>query len=152
MIHVLRTDSNHPDFVALVAQLDAYLAKTDGEEHAFYHQFNKIDQLKQVVLVYENDQAIACGAIKEFDNDAMEVKRMYTVPNGRGKGAATQVLAELESWASELGYSKCVLETGKRQAEAIGLYKKNNYIPIPNYGQYEGMDNSVCFEKAMKAS
>jgi len=79
----------------------------------------------------------------------MEMKRMYTVPAFRGKGIATMVLRELEKWAAELSYMKCVLETGKRQPEAIDLYKKNGYKIIPNYGQYIGVENSVCFEKSV---
>jgi GNAT superfamily N-acetyltransferase len=80
----------------------------------------------------------------------MEVKRMFTLPECRGKGVATKVLDELEKWATELGYKKCILETGKRQPEAIALYKKNGYKRISNYGQYVAMENSVCFEKEMK--
>jgi GNAT superfamily N-acetyltransferase len=72
---------------------------------------------------------------------------MYTRPGARGKGIASLVLAELERWAGELSYGRCVLETGKRQPEAIALYKKRGYTSIPNYGQYIGVDNSVCFEK-----
>ena len=72
---------------------------------------------------------------------------MYTLPESRGKGIATKVLIELENWAAELSYEKCILETGKRQPEAIRLYTKNRYKLIPNYGQYVNMDNSVCFEK-----
>jgi ribosomal protein S18 acetylase RimI-like enzyme len=59
-------------------------------------------------------------------------------------------LGELEPWATELAYENCLLETGKRQPEAIGLYKKNGYKLIPNYGQYAEMGNSVCFEKSLK--
>jgi len=79
----------------------------------------------------------------------MEVKRMYVLPQHRGKGLATRILTGLESWAKELSYQKCILETGKRQPEAIALYTKNGYIVIPNYGQYKGIENSVCFEKVL---
>jgi len=81
----------------------------------------------------------------------MEVKRMYTLPESRGKGISSKVLGELEKWATELSCKKCILETGKKQPEAIGLYKKNGYEVIPNYGQYAGIENSVCFEKDLKA-
>jgi len=144
-----RTSSNHPDFTALVKQLDAYLAEKDGSEHSFYAQYNKVDAIKHVILAYENQEPVGCGAIKEFSPNAMEVKRMYTAPSGRQKGVASQILSELEKWASELGYEKCVLETGKRQVEAIALYKKNGYKIISNYGQYIGIENSVCFEKSL---
>lgn len=150
MIKLIRTDSQNPDFIALVKYLDAELAERDGSDHSFYGQFNTIDKIKHAVVAYDNDQPIGCGAIKEYASDTMEVKRMYTSPGGRGKGIATTVLTELETWAAELSYERCILETGKRNPEAIALYKKSGYTLIPNYGQYAGVENSVCFEKELK--
>jgi putative acetyltransferase len=147
MIELIRTNSDNKDFIELVKKLDAYLAIIDGEEHSFYHQFNKIDKIKHAVVAYEDGVSVACGAIKEFIPNAMEVKRMYTLPEHRGKGIASKVLHELEKWAAELGYEKCMLETGKRQTDAVQLYEKAGYKLIPNYGQYTGVENSVCFEK-----
>lgn len=149
MIKIVRTNSKNQDFIKLVKQLDAYLKITDGDEHEFYNQFNSIDVLKYVVVCYFDDVAIGCGAIKKFDDDSMEVKRMFVSPNYRGKGIAQNILEELEIWAKELGYKKCVLETGKRQVEAVKFYHKCDYTVIPNYGQYQGMENSVCFEKLL---
>ena len=149
MIKISRTNSGNPDFVELVRLLDADLARRDGAEHSFYAQFNKIDNIKHVVLAYEGDKPAGCGAIKEYAIDSMEVKRMYTRPESRGKGIATMILRELERWTLELSFTKCVLETGKKQPEAIGLYSKNGYRVIANYGQYAGVENSVCFEKEL---
>ena len=149
MITLLRTDSGHPDFIALVKLLDAELAVRDGNEHAFYHQFNQIDMIKHAVVLFEDNRPVSIGAIKEIAPDAMEVKRMYTLPEHRGKKLAVAVLTELEKWAAELGYKKCMLETGKKQPEAIALYTKCGYSIIPNYGQYIGIENSVCFEKSV---
>jgi len=149
MIKLLRTDSGHHDFVDLVKLLDAELALRDGEDHAFYDQYNSINQIKFAVVAFENDHPTGCGAIKEITKEAMEVKRMYVKPQARSRGLATLILRELESWAKELGYTACVLETGKKQPEAIGLYQKNGYVQIPNYGQYLGIENSLCFEKKL---
>ncbi|MET7258585.1 GNAT family N-acetyltransferase [Dyadobacter fermentans] len=149
MIILRRTDSDDPDFKALVKLLDADLAERDGADHGFYAQFNKIDKIRHAVVCYENNQPIGCGAIKAFSEEAMEVKRMYVSPDGRKKGIATRVLTELETWANELGYVRCVLETGKRQPEAIALYEKNGYQRTENYGQYVGVENSVCFAKVL---
>ena len=150
MIRVLRTNSENLNFVELVKYLDAELAERDGNEHAFYAQFNKIDQIKYVIVAYENDQPVSCGAIKQYAPNIAEIKRMYTLPEYRGKGMASRVLTELEQWAVELSCEKCILETGKRQPEAIRLYEKNGYTLIPNFGQYAGKDNSLCFEKVIK--
>ena len=150
IIKVKRTDSGNPDFIELVKHLDADLAIRDGAEHSFYDAFNKIDQIKYVIVLYENDQPLSCGAIKEYAPKVMEVKRMYTSPGSRGKDLAGLVLKELENWAAEMSYENCILETGKKQPEAIRLYKKNGYQLIPNYGQYAGIENSVCFEKKIK--
>lgn len=147
---IIRTDSNHRDFIELVKHLDADLAERDGTDHSFYAQFNTIDKIKYVVIAYENDKPIACGALKAYSSGSMEIKRMYTSPDSRGKGVASKVLDELEIWATELHCERCILETGKRQPEAIALYQKNGYSIIPNYGQYEGIENSVCFEKRLK--
>jgi putative acetyltransferase len=92
---------------------------------------------------------VGCGAIKEYEENVMEVKRMFVPLEKRGKGIASIVLGELESWAKELGYQKCILETGKKQPEAIRLYQKNNYATIKNYGQYADVVSSVCFEKLL---
>ncbi|MGB5553394.1 MAG: GNAT family N-acetyltransferase [Flavobacteriaceae bacterium] len=149
MTLIVRTNSDNEAFKRLVAQLDSDLAERDGDEHAFYDQFNKITSIKHALIVFEDNIAVGCGAIKDFEANAMEVKRMFVIPQFRGKGLATKILSELEAWAKELTYHKCVLETGKRQPEAIALYKKNGYRVIPNYGQYKGVENSVCFEKLL---
>ncbi len=146
---IIKTDSKNPDFINLVKELDAYLKITDGDEHGFYNQFNHIDVLKNVVVAYKNNLAIGCGAIKHFDANTMEIKRMYVIPTYRGLDVALDLMNALETWTKELGYKKCVLETGKRQIEAVKFYHKCNYKVIPNYGQYKQMENSICFEKKL---
>lgn len=149
MIKVVRTNSKNKDFLKLVELLNADLALRDGEDHSFYSQFNKVDSLKQVVVAYEDGLALACGAMKSTASETMEIKRMFVVPSSRGRGIAHKILSALESWAKELSYGVCVLETGKRQPEAIKLYQRNGYNRTQNYGQYIGVDNSLCFKKEL---
>ncbi len=151
MITTKRTDSSDNDFGELVKALDKDLAIRDGADHSFYAQFNKIDLIKHAVVAYDGTQPVGCGAVKPFSEDTMEVKRMYVPSNRRGQGIASIVLKELEIWCLEMDYMKCVLETGKKQPEAIELYKKNGYRIIPNFGQYKNVENSVCFEKLLSA-
>lgn len=146
---ILRTTSENLVFQKLVKQLDAYLAIMDGDEHSFYDQYNKIDLLKNCIVIFEDETAVACGAIKAFDEQSMEIKRMFTLPEMRGKGIASKILNQLENWTKELGFSKTILETGIKQTEAIALYEKCGYKKIPNYGQYSGIENSVCYEKSL---
>lgn len=150
MIVIVRTNSDNADFRTLVTLLDAELQVRDGEEHVFYAQFNKIDSLSEVVVAYSGNAAIGCGAIKAYAERTAEIKRMFVKEGSRGKGVAGKILCELETWATELGFDECILETGFKQPEAIALYKKSGYEAIPNYGQYIGVENSVCMRKKIR--
>jgi putative acetyltransferase len=147
MISLIRTDSENADFIELVSLLDAELRIRDGEEHLFYAQFNKITAIKEVVVAYLDGKAVACGAIRAYENQTTEVKRMFVREENRCQGIAGKVLAELETWAKELNFKECILETGIKQPEAIALYKKSGYEVIPSYGQYVSVENSVCMKK-----
>lgn len=150
MISIKRTTSDNEHFGALVSQLDAYLKIMDGDDHAFYAQFNKTNLLKNAVICFDDNIAIGIGAYKEFEPRIAEIKRMYTLPNYRGKGIASMILHELELWAKEESYTTSILETGFLQVDAIGLYQKLGYTVIENFGQYKGVENSVCMEKKLK--
>jgi putative acetyltransferase len=149
MLQLIKTDGLKKDFIELIQLLDKDLAIRDGDDHQFYAQYNKIAKLNYCIVAYFEGKPVGSGALKEYDSITMEVKRMYCVEESRGKGIATAVLQALESWAKELGYKYCILETGHKQPEAIALYKKNNYAVIPNYGQYAAVYNSVCFKKQL---
>jgi GNAT superfamily N-acetyltransferase len=149
-MEILRTDSSNADFRALVVLLDQDLQIRDGAEHGFYATYNKIDSIAHVVVAYENGTAVGCGAIKRYSEQVVEIKRMFVRLECRGRGIAGQVLAELERWGVELGYAEAILETGKKQPEAIRLYQKSGYELIPNFGQYQGVENSVCMKKVLE--
>ena len=149
MLRLIRTTSEDPDFRTLVQLLDRELAERDGADSTFYAQFNKLDLIRHVVMAYAGDEPAGCGAFKEYAPDLVEIKRMFVQPAQRQRGVARAVLAELERWANELGYAGCVLETGRRQPEAIALYQRCGYALTPNYGQYVGVNNSVCMRKEL---
>ena len=146
---IIRTDQNNLDFQLLVRSLNQELSIRDGKDHSFYSQFNGIENLKHVVVAYENNVPVGCGAFKTFDKDIVEIKRMFTHPERRHKGVASAILKELEAWMKDLMVIKCVLETGKNLPEAVALYHKFNYIVIPNYDPYQNTANSICFEKKL---
>ena len=90
---------------------------------------------------------VCCGGVKGLGDGAAEIKRMYVVPELRGRGLARTVLAELERTAAAAGHDVLVLETGLRQPEAIALYASSGYAPIPDFGHYCGDDLVRSFGK-----
>ena len=155
-IHFQRTTSDDTDFQALVRLLDAHLSSINGEDDAYYAQFNGIQHLRHVVLAYLGAMPVACGAFKEFSDTtkdipprSVEIKRMYTREEARGKGIAKGILNHLEEWAREENFTCAVLETSRLLPSAMRLYAESGFTPIPNYGQYVGMEMSVCFKKML---
>ena len=142
-----RTTSSSPDFQTLVKLLDAELKVYNGDDDSFYSQYNKIENIKHVVVAYVDDVPVGCGTIKEYSPDTAEVKRMYVTNNARGKGIGKKILVELEAWAKELNYKYVIMETGKFLRAAVALYKKSVYEVIPNYGPYADIEKSICFRK-----
>ncbi|MEN2489387.1 GNAT family N-acetyltransferase [Flavobacterium sp. B11] len=145
-----RTNSQNADFSKLIVELDANLASRNGEMQEYFNQFNKLDSIKHVIIAFVNGTAVGCGAIKQFDAESVEVKRMFVSEEFRGRGIAHKILNELENWAKELGYAVTVLETSNVQVEAVKLYTKSGYGVTENYGQYAGIETSICFRKELE--
>ncbi|HWY99137.1 MAG TPA: GNAT family N-acetyltransferase [Bacteroidia bacterium] len=150
-MNIVRTTSDDKDFRQLIAELDKYLAVVDGPGmHEYYDKHNKVEKNNTVVVAYIDNKPVGCGCFKEYDKDSVEMKRMYVKEEARGKKIGFAILQGLEIWATEIGYSNSVLETGLRQVEAVSLYKKSGYAVIKNYGPYIGIENSICFLKKIK--
>jgi GNAT superfamily N-acetyltransferase len=146
---IMRTSNTHRDFLTLTRELDAELKWIYGSLQAVYDQHNVIDPIDTAMVGYVDGEPVTCGCFKTIDTERVEIKRLYVKPNFRRKGFSSEVLQALEAWAVELGYAAALLETGKRQPEAIGLYRKFGYQIIANYGPYRGMENSLCMQKLL---
>jgi putative acetyltransferase len=146
---IIRTTSFNKDFIHLVKMLDAELTIRDGELHDFYDQFNGTEELNHVVVMYNENRPVACGAFKNKTKHTAELKRMFTHQDERAKGHASIVLKELETWALELGITSILLETGTSFTDAVTFYTKHNYQQRPNYEPYVGVETSLCFEKSI---
>ena len=149
MLALLRTTSHHQDFQKLTALFDEYLIDIDGDEKNFFAQYNQI-YIDNVIICYQNDVAVGCGAFKKSDTRVAEIKRMFVLVEHRGKGVALKILSELEIWARELNHTSCILETSFKLENAIALYKKYGFEITENYGQYLGVESSVCMKKVLK--
>lgn len=152
MLQIIRTNSDNPDFHTLTQLLDITLCEIYGTKQEDYAEFNRITDLSTIVLAYIDNLPVGCGCFKKFNDNTIEIKRMFVRPEERGKGIASRILYELETWASELNYTYSVLETGKKQTIAIELYQNLGYTITSNYGQYSENENSVCMMKGLWSS
>jgi GNAT superfamily N-acetyltransferase len=135
MIHIARTNSENPDFLSFVKLLDLDLAERYGEAQSFFDQFNKLNQIRNVVVAYREGVPVGCGAFKPYSGKDVEIKRMFVPREFRGQGIAVAILDELEKWAVDFNYEYAILETGSAQVEAIRLYTKQGYSRVKNFGQ-----------------
>jgi len=149
VVTIKRSQYTDNDFVLLISHLDDELNNRHDNQRTVYDKFNKVDSIQTVIITHINDVPVGCGCFKQFDDNTVEIKRMFVETAYRGKGISKLILNELEKWAKELGYSRSILETGIKLPEAIGLYEKSGYTRIINYGQYKDLPNSLCFEKIL---
>lgn len=136
-----------PEFAALSEALDAELEERYpglGEDEPA-----AAGDLLAAAVAYVGGTPAGCGALRELEPGIAEIKRMYVAPETRGLGVARATLGALEAKAAELGYAAVRLGTGVRQPEAISLYESSGYRRIPLFGDYEGAELCVCYEKAL---
>ena len=101
---------------------------------------------------YVDGEPVCCGGVKRLPDDgAAEIKRMWVIPRRRRQGIARTVLAELERTAAAAGCRRTVLETGDRQPEAVALYRRVGYRPMPRFGVYREEAGSLCFCRDLDA-
>ncbi len=148
-VEVLKTDSRNSDFIRLIQLLDEDLEERYGALQRQFDAHNKVDHISDVVIVYKDEIPVACGAFKENDSSAIELKRIFVKKEHRNQGLAGLLVGTLEEIAKEKGYRYALLETGKRQPEAVGLYRKLGYKMIQNYEPYIGNLYSVCMKKEL---
>lgn len=135
----------HPDAAALVARVQLEYVERYGSPDESPVDPLVFDPPEGLFLVgYDAGEPVATGAWRRSPvralggTSAVEVKRMYVVPEHRGRGFARSVLADLERTARAGGHDLAVLETGLKQPEAIALYLSEGYVEIPDFGFYAG--------------
>jgi GNAT superfamily N-acetyltransferase len=146
-IRMCKTTSENLDFINLVTALDQSLWERYPELKSDYWGNNILEINPNVIVVYLDNKAVACGCFKKKGKNAIEIKRMFVSPEARGRGFAQNILQELERLAVESGFSFSVLETLDKQIEAISMYQKCGYSIVDNYEPYVGLKNSICMQK-----
>ncbi|HKY55376.1 MAG TPA: GNAT family N-acetyltransferase [Anaerolineales bacterium] len=148
-----RSNNSNPDFQKFCEELDKefWIRYPDSQQN--FEPYNKVNESARIILAYDGNSPVGCGCFRPVkDSISVEIKRMYVRPECRGAGIARRILAELEKWAGEEGYSLSILETGIKQPEAIALYLRTGYQQIPNYPPYVDVAESICMKKQLRNS
>lgn len=95
------------------------------------------------------DKAVGCGGMRRVDDSTAEIKRMYVRPESRNTGVARKILAALEGWAAQHGYTRIILESGTAQPDACALYESSGYERIEPYGVWKDSSESICYSKTL---
>jgi len=150
-MEVVFTDGKNKDFIELCRLLDNNLDEIAGgrKQREQYVQYNTLEDINDVVLIYDDEIAVGCASFKFYEEGIAEVKRVFVRKEYRGKGISEQLMSCLEKRAKSRGFSKLILETGAPLIEAMGLYNKMGYKVIENYGPYKCMKESICMQKSI---
>lgn len=155
---LIRTERpDHPDVVALLAELDAYLATLYEPEANHILDVQALLAADIDFLVADNGtRIVGCGATRRMPgepdtaNEAYgEIKRMFVDPAARGLRIAQRVLGTLEARLKANGVTLALLETGKDQHEAVRLYERCGYTLREAFGGYPDNGLSVFYEKRL---
>jgi GNAT superfamily N-acetyltransferase len=129
----------------MLTQQQRELAALEGVTHISFPLHDDIQYLVGLL----DERIVACAALQPLESGIGEIKRMYVLPDYRGRGLSRLVLAAVEQMARDRGIHTLRLETGRFLDPALGLYTSSGYAEIPLYGQYVGHSTSICFEKRL---
>lgn len=147
----IRTDGRNKDFIENCRLLDMDLDRRVGKiiKRDKYKKYNQLDEIREAMVVYEDHKAVGGGAIRKYDDETVELKRIFVHTEYQGQGIGSQLVSMLIEWALELGYKRMILETGELLVESCAVYKKLGFVVIPNYGPYVEMPQSLCMAKEL---
>lgn len=139
------TTAADPEVLLLSAQQEAEVMARYGEDDAGPGP----SASSAAVLARIDGRAVGCVALEPHGEHQAEIKRMYVHPDARGRGLSRLLLARVEEIAARSGIRSIRLETGTEQPEAIALYRRAGYGPIPCYGYWKDDPSTRCFEKVL---
>lgn len=148
----VRTDGKNEDFIENCRLLDMDLDRRVGRQikREKYEKFNQLDEIREAIVVYDDGKPVGGGAIRRYDDETVELKRVFVHNEYQGQGIGSRLVSLLIEWAAQLGYRRMILETGELLAESCAVYRKLGFTVIPNYGPYADMPESLCMAKAIQ--
>lgn len=148
----VRTDGKNEDFIENCRLLDMDLDRRVGRQikREKYAKFNQLDEIREAIVVYDDGKPVGGGAIRRYDDETVELKRVFVHNEYQGQGIGSRLVSLLIEWAAQLGYRRMILETGELLAESCAVYRKLGFAVIPNYGPYADMPESLCMAKEIR--
>lgn len=147
----LRVAPCHPDDADALPLIDALsadlLARFGSDGRRGLAGWDDVADRSLFALARLDGVPVGCGAVRPFEAETGEIKRMYAVPGSPGVGAA--ILSFLEEGARALGYRRMLLETRWANDRAVAFYRRHGYRIIVNYGPYAGRPESACLTKIL---
>ncbi len=99
-----------------------------------------------LLLATDGSRPLGCGALCTLEPGIAEIKRLYVRPEARGRGVGAALLTALLSQAASLGFARVRLDTAPELTEALALYRRFGFTPIPRY-RPEQLPDALCFER-----
>lgn len=149
-METILTNEKDERFIQLSNELNEEYYRKIGDEYEKYLDYNKIEDPHVVLLVLNWGNPIACASYRPFDEDSVEIRRVYVKRRYRNKGIAYKLVKSLEKLAMEENFKYSFIETGKENLPAVGLYEKLGYETIDNFGLFENDDVCICMKKEFK--
>lgn len=146
-----QVDHEDIDFLSLCKELDLFLDQAIGgaDKREKYKGFNQTDSMDYVVVAYVDHKPVGCGALRQYSEEEIEVKRVFVQEAFRGAHIGALILEDLVSCAKQMAYKRMILETGAFLSLSVRLYERYGFERIENYGAYKDMPESLCMGRGI---
>jgi putative acetyltransferase len=149
------TPPDHPQVLALIAELDAYLSSIYPPDQNYLLDLAGLQHPSVTFLAaWHGDTVVGCGAVRTMPAEAAtggkpygEIKRMFVSPAQRGARLGARILAALETVLHAQGIDRALMETGEELVHAVRMYRANGYAERGPYGEYPDNGTSLFLEK-----
>lgn len=138
----------------LVRQLNSFLLSLSPPEACYHMTVEQMAESATTLFVARDEagRAVGMGALRREGGGVAEVKRMYTLPEVRGRRVGSTLLDRIVALAEEEGVARLVLETGDRHPEAWRLYESRGFVRCGPVLDYPDSQWSVFYEKPLRAT
>ena len=143
-ITLRRTDSDSGEFKNLISNHDKEL-----ESYSDIYKNDSEIQGASIIIAYYDNKPVGCASFDHYDNDTIEIKKLYVLPEFRDVGISEIVLKDLEQWARENKYNNAILETRFPYNREVNIFEDNGYNIIEKFGNYKYIENSICYGKKL---